>query len=99
MKYDGYKDTYLSFQGTYHSAVEAPFINLEALENLIDLRDKLVAEDLYVLVRSFPGPVGSPILSVGGLSTPQLPDNYPYPNPRDNLGVQQAMRVRKIYIC
>ena len=78
--------------------MEAPFINLEALENLIDLRDKLVAEDLYVLVRSFPGPVGSPILSVGGLSTPQLPDHYPYPNPRDNLGVQQAMRVRILKI-
>ena len=94
--------------------MEPPFIKLEALENLIDLRNKLIEDDKFVLVRSFPGtttllnilktcfyfyfflclgPVGSPIISVGGLSTPQLPDHYPYPNPTDNLGVQQAMRV------
>ena len=41
---------------------------------------------------------------VGGLSTPQLPDNYHYPNPTDNLGVQQAMRdlyqfPLAVYLC
>ena len=74
--------------------MEPPFIKLEALENLINLRNQLVEEDKYVLVRSFPGPVGSPILSVGGLSTPQLPEHYPYPNPADNLEVQKAMKVK-----
>ena len=91
-------------KATNHNAAEPPFIKIEALENLIDLRNKLIDEDKYVLVRSFPGPVGSPIISVGGLSTPQLPDNYPYPNPTDNLGVQQAMRdlyqfPLAVYLC
>ena len=52
-----------------------------------------MADGQFVLVRSFPGPVGSPIISVGGLSTPQLPDHYPYPNPTNNIEVQQAMKV------
>ena len=63
-----------------------------------------MAEDKYVLVRSFPGPVGSPIISVGGLSTPQLPDLYHYTNPTDNLGVQQAIKdlyqfPLAVYLC
>jgi len=98
--YDDYKDLVdgfcmehvMGFEGTYHNALEPPFIRIEALENLIDLRNKLIEEDKYVLVRSFPGPVDGPILTVGGLSTPQLPDHYPYPNPTDNLGVQEAMK-------
>ena len=52
----------------------------------------LVAQEKFLLVRSFPGPVGSPILNVGGLSTPQLPDHYHYTNPGHNLGMQAAMR-------
>jgi len=82
----------MGFEGTNHGATEAPFIKIDALENLIELRNRLVADGQYVLVRSFPGPVGSPILSVGGLSTPQLPDHYPYPNPTNNIEVQQAMK-------
>ena len=80
-------------QATNHNAAEPPFIKIDALENLIDLRNKLVEQDKYVLVRSFPGPVGSPILNVGGLSTPQLPEHYHYPNPTNNIEVQQAMKV------
>ena len=57
-----------------------------------------MADGQFVLVRSFPGPVGSPIISVGGLSTPQLPDHYPYPNPTNNIEVQQAMKVGRISI-
>ena len=84
--------TQLHLKGTFHNAQQPPFINIEALENLIQLRNKLVAEGKHVLVRSFPGPVGSPIINVGGLSTPQLPDHYHYPNPTDNFGVQQAVK-------
>ena len=51
-------------------------------------------KDKYVFVRSFPGPVGTPINHVGGLPTPQLPENYPYPKPQNNLEVQQAMKVK-----
>ena len=82
----------IKLKGTFHNAAQPPFINIEALENLIQLRNLLVSEDKYVLVRSFPGPVGSPILSVGGLSTPQLPPDYHYDNPTDNLAVQQAIK-------
>ena len=70
-----------------------PFIKIEDLENLIQLKNLLVEKNKFVLVRSFPGPTGSPIINVGGLSTPQLPDNYPYPKPQNNLEVQQTMRV------
>ena len=52
-------------------------------------------QNKYLLVRSFPGPVGSPIINVDGLSTPQLPDHYHYPNPSNNIEVQQAMKVRR----
>ena len=74
-------------------AAGPPFIKIEDLENLIQLRNLLVEKNKYVLVRSFPGPTGSPINHVGGLSTPQLPDIHPYPKPQTNLQVQQAMRV------
>jgi hypothetical protein len=74
-------------------AKEPPFIKIEDLENLIQLKNLLVEKDKFVLVRSFPGPTGSPIINVGGLSTPQLPVNYPYPKPQNNLEVQQAMKV------
>ena len=57
-----------------------------------------MADGQFVLVRSFPGPVGSPIISVGGLSTPQLPDHYPYPNPTINIEVQQAMKVGYLHL-
>ena len=70
-----------------------PFIKIEDLENLIQLKNLLVEKNKFVLVRSFPGPTGSPIINVGGLSTPQLPDNYPYPKPQNNLEVQQTMKV------
>ena len=94
----------IKLKGTFHNAAQPPFINIEALENLIQLRNLLVSEDKYVLVRSFPGPVGSPILSVGGLSTPQLPQHYHYDNPTDNLAVQQAIKdlyqfPLAVYLC
>ena len=46
-----------------------PFIKLEDLENLIQLRNALVEKGKYVLVRSFPGPTGSPIINVGILGS------------------------------
>ena len=63
-----------------------------------------MTEEKYVLVRSFPGPVGSPIINVGGLSTPQLPQHYPYDNPTDNTAVQQAIKdlyqfPLAVYLC
>ena len=76
------------------NAAGPPFIKIEDIENLIQLKNLLVEKDKFVLVRSFPGPTGSPISSVGGLSTPQLPANHPYPKPQNNLEVQQAMKVK-----
>merc|ERR1711915_61067 len=94
----------MGFEGVNMKAEGPPFIKLEDLENLIQLRNTLVEMSKYVLVRSFPGPTGSPIINVGGLSTPQLPDNYPYPKPNNNLEVQQAMKdlfkfPLAVYLC
>ena len=48
----------MAFEGTYSNAGAAPFIRLEALENLIQLRERLVEAGKYLLVRAYPGPLG-----------------------------------------
>merc|ERR1711892_4467 len=94
----------MGFESVHMHAEGPPFINIEDLENLIQLKSLLVEKDKFVLVRSYPGPVGSPINLVDGLPTPQLPDNYPYPKPQNNLEVQQAMKdlfafPLAVYLC
>ena len=62
-------------------AKEPPFIKIEDLENLIQLKNLLVEKDKFVLVRSFPGPTGSPI----NQDFPR--HNYLLTNPQYNLEV------------
>ena len=83
----------MAFEGVNRNALEAPFIIVDDLENLIQLRNQLLEKDKFLLVRSYPGPVGQPIKGIGGLPTPHLPSNYPYPQPKTNLEVQQSMKV------
>jgi len=94
----------MSFEGVDKHAEGPPFIKIVELEKYIQLKNLLVEKDKYVFVRSFPGPVGTPINHVGGLPTPQLPENYPYPKPQNNLEVQQAMKdlfafPLAVYLC
>ena len=59
-KLDGFcMEHLMAFEGTYSNAGAAPFIRLEALENLIQLRERLVQAGKYLLVRAYPGPLGN----------------------------------------
>ena len=93
-KLDGFcMEHVMAFEGVNMHAEDPPFIKIPALENLIELRNQIVSKGLYLLVRSYPGPVGQPIESIGGMPTPHLPPHHPYPQPTNNLEVQQSMRV------
>ena len=64
----------------------------------------LVARGKQLLARSYPGPVGQPIQTVGGYSSPALPGHYPHPQPVTNLDMQQTMRdlylfPLAVYLC
>ena len=83
----------MAFEDVYQDAEVAPFIRISALENLIQLRNLLVEKGKYLLVRSYPGPVGQPIANIDGFPTPHLPPHYPYPQPQSNMEVQQSMKV------
>ena len=48
----------MSFESVNRGAGEAPFIKVEALENLIQLRERLVQAGKYLLIRAYPGPLG-----------------------------------------
>ena len=48
------------FEAAISGALEAPFIRVEALENLIQLSERLVEAGKYLLVRAYPGPLGTP---------------------------------------
>eukprot|EP00091_Calanus_sinicus_P008750 TRINITY_DN2094_c0_g1_i8.p1 TRINITY_DN2094_c0_g1~~TRINITY_DN2094_c0_g1_i8.p1 ORF type:complete len:356 (+),score=84.34 TRINITY_DN2094_c0_g1_i8:366-1433(+) len=93
----------MAFEGANWQAKEPPFVNVNALKNLVQLKNRLVEKNKFVLVRSFPGPVRN-VRMVDGLNTPQLPAAYPYPNPQNNLEVQQAMKdlyafPLAVYLC
>lgn len=104
-KLDGFcMEHVMAFEGVNMHAEGPPFIKIPALENLIELRNQIVNQELYLLVRSYPGPVGQPIENIGGMPTPHLPPNHPYPQPTNNLEVQQSMRdllnfPLAIYLC
>ena len=49
----------MSFESVNGGAGKAPFIKVEALENLIQLRERLVQAGKYLLVRAYPGPLGN----------------------------------------
>ena len=95
----------MAFESVNMNAQHQPFIKINALENLIELRNLLVSKNKYLLSRSYPGPVGQPIDSSGeGYSGPSLPAHYNYPEPSTNLEVQQAMRdlykfPLAVYLC
>ena len=58
-KLDGFcMEHMMAFEGTNNHAEAAPFIKVEALENLIQLRERLVEAGKYLLVRAYPGPLG-----------------------------------------
>ena len=82
----------MAFEGVTRSATDFPFIRLDSLRNSMQLRNKLIQQKKYLLVRSFPGPVGQPQLNIGEFSTPSLPPHYPYPDPIDNEEAKQAMK-------
>ena len=82
----------MAFEGAVRTASDFPFIRTDALQNSIELRNKLLELEKYLLVRSFPGPVGQPIISIDGFSTPSLPPHYPYNQPSDNEQAKQAIR-------
>ena len=48
------------FEAAISGALEPPFIRVDALENLIQLRERLVEAGKYLLVRAYPGPLGTP---------------------------------------
>ena len=50
------------FEAAISGALEAPFIRVDALENLIQLRERLVEAGKYLLVRAYPGPLGIVLL-------------------------------------
>ena len=52
----------MSFESVNGGAGKAPFIKVEALENLIQLRERLVQAGKYLLVRAYPGPLGTSAL-------------------------------------
>lgn len=92
------------FEAAISDALEPPFIRVTALENLIQLRERLVQAGKYLLVRAYPGPLGQPINAIGGLPSPHLPVHHPYPQPTTNLEVQQAMKdllnfPLSVYLC
>ena len=94
----------MSFEGANSHATEQPFINIDALFNSIELRNLLVSEGKYLLARSYPGPVGQTIDSVGGYSSPSLPAHYPYQEPATNREMQEAMKdlykfPLAVYLC
>jgi len=82
----------MAFEDVDRKAVEEPYIKLIGLENLIQQRNILVQSNITLLVRGYPGPLGAPINIIGGLSSPHLPPGHPYPQPEDNLQIQQAMK-------
>ena len=49
------------FEAAISDALEPPFIRVTALENLIQLRERLVQAGKYLLVRAYPGPLGNPV--------------------------------------
>ena len=89
-------DTIVFVQGTFQNAKEPPFINIPALENSIQLRNLLVEKEKFLLTRSYPGLVGQPIENIDGISSPHLLQHYPYPQPQNNLEVQQSMKVMSL---
>ena len=93
-KLDGFcMEHVMAFEDVNTNAEEPPFIKISSLENLIQLRNLLVEKEKYLLVRSYPGPVGLPIDNIDGIPTPHLPPHYPYPQPQTNIEVQQSMKV------
>jgi len=93
-KLDGFcMEHLMAFEATMGPNAAGPsFVRLAALENLIQLREKLVEAGKYLLVRAYPGPLGQPLHFIGGLHSPHLPAHHPYPQPTTNLQVQQAMK-------
>ena len=59
-KLDGFcMEHLMSFEAVNRGAASAPFIKVSALENLIQLRERLVQAGKYLLVRAYPGPLGN----------------------------------------
>ena len=89
----------MAFEGVNMNAQHQPFIKIDALENLIELRNLLVSKNKYLLSRSYPGPVGQPIDPV-----PSLPAHYHYSDPSTNQEAQQALKdlykfPLAVYLC
>ena len=82
----------MAFEGVTRSATDFPFIRLDSLRNSMQLRNKLIQLKKYLLVRSFPGPVGQPQSNIEGFSTPSLPPHYPHQEPTNTDEARQAMR-------
>ena len=82
----------MAFEGVTKSATDFPFVKIDALRNSMQLRNKLVQLRKYLLVRSFPGPVGQPAQNIAGFSTYSLPPHYPYSDPADTEQAKQAMK-------
>jgi len=104
-KLDGFcMEHLMAFEATNSNAQEPPFIKVDALENLISLRDRLVEAGKWLLVRAYPGPLGQPLDAIGGLSSPHLPAHHPYKQPTTNLEVQRQMKdlmnfPLAVYLC
>ena len=93
-KVDGFcMEHVMAFEGVDINAEEPPFIRIPELENLIELRNRIVTMDLYLLVRSYPGPVGLPLDTIGTIEGPHLPPHHPYTQPTNNMEMQQCMKV------
>ena len=56
----------MAFEGVTRTATDFPFIRIDSLRNSMQLRNKLIQLQKYLLVRSFPGPVGQPQSNIGG---------------------------------
>ena len=82
----------MAFEGAITSATDFPFIRIDALRNSMQLRNKLVQLKKYLLVRSFPGPVGQPLVNIEGFSVASLPPHYPHLDPTSNQEAKQAMK-------
>ena len=58
---DGFcMEHFMAFEAAISGALEPPFIRVDALENHIQLRERLVEAGKYLLVRAYPGPLGTP---------------------------------------
>ena len=82
----------MSFEAAYRNVQHQPFHNVDALRNLIELRNLLVSKNKYLLSNNHPGPVGKPFVNINNMRIPSTPVHYHYPQPTTNLEAQQAMK-------